>query len=67
MVDEKMKVVPKELADLIPTNLTAPQTLDWLNKAEAKGLFGSQVKEIGKPMNHSTEKHQKYLVKNYHH
>jgi predicted nuclease with TOPRIM domain len=58
MVETKLNDVPKEMHDLIPTNLSAEQTLDWLNKAEAKGLFGtgkSDVKEIGKPSNKSNE------------
>lgn len=59
MVETKLTAVPKELHDLVPTNLTSEQTLDWLNKAESKGLFGKKEespKEIGKPSNHSTDK-----------
>ncbi|UTV34870.1 hypothetical protein [Bacillus altitudinis] len=58
MVETKLNDVPKEMHDLIPTNLSAEQTLDWLNKAESKGLFGSgkpDVKEVGKPSNKSNE------------
>ncbi|MGE7976609.1 hypothetical protein ACQKOK_27870 [Bacillus cereus] len=56
MVETKLKAVPEEMKDLIPANLTAEATLDWLNKAESKGLFGkAEVKEIGKPSNKSTE------------
>lgn len=52
MVESKLKSVPEEMHDIIPTNLSAEQTLDWLTKAESKGLFGKpEVKEIGKPSN----------------
>lgn len=57
MVDTKLEAIPKEMVDLVPTNLTVEQTLDWLNKAESKGLFGAkqEPKEIGKPSNKSNE------------
>lgn len=57
MVESKLQAVPKEMHDLVPTNLTPEATLDWLNKAEAKGLFGKapEVKEVGKPSNKSNE------------
>ena len=56
MVESKLESIPQEMHDLIPTNLTAEQTLAWLNKAESKGLFGKpEVKEIGKPSNKSTD------------
>ncbi|MDA2738384.1 hypothetical protein PDQ75_24835 [Bacillus cereus group sp. Bc015] len=56
MVETKLQSVPKEMQDLVPSNLSAEATLDWLNKAESKGLFGKQeVKEIGKPSNKSNE------------
>ena len=56
MVATKMDKVPAEYLDLIPTNMDIKQKLDWLNKAEAKGLFNKEVVtnpnvEIGKPMN----------------
>lgn len=52
MVDSKLEAIPKEMQDLVPTNLTVEQTLDWLNKAESKGLFGKKEPlEIGKPSN----------------
>jgi len=58
MVDTKLESIPKEMHDLVPTNLTPEAKLDWLNKAESKGLFGSlkqEPKEIGKPSNKSNE------------
>lgn len=56
MVETKLQAVPKEMHDLVPANLTAEATLEWLNKAESKGLFGTpEVKDIGKPSNKSNE------------
>lgn len=58
MVESKLETVPKDMVDLIPTNLTVEAKLDWLNKAESKGLFGKatpEPKEIGKPSNKSNE------------
>ncbi|MGF9741589.1 hypothetical protein ABEX38_29920 [Priestia megaterium] len=52
MVEQKLTAVPEEMKDLIPSNLTPEATLEWLSKAEAKGLFGkAEVKEIGEPSN----------------
>jgi hypothetical protein len=57
MVETKLKAVPQEFHELVPENLTAEQTLDWLNKAEGKGLFKApEPQEIGKPFNHSNDK-----------
>lgn len=57
MVETKLNTVPAEFHELIPSNLTAEQTLDWLNKAETKGLFkANEPQEIGKPFNHSNDK-----------
>lgn len=54
MIDEKMKKVPQEFAELVPSNMTITQQLDWLVKAESKNLFNTSKKnldvEIGKPM-----------------
>lgn len=56
MVESKLKTVPEEMHDLVPANLGAEATLEWLSKAESKGLFGKpEVKEIGKPSNKSNE------------
>lgn len=56
MIETKMEQVPAEFKDLIPDNLDLKQKLNWLEKAEAKGLFEKKEKikpnvEIGKPMN----------------
>lgn len=56
MVESKLKSIPEDMHDLIPSNLSAEQTLSWLDKAESKGLFGKpEPKEIGKPSNKSTD------------
>lgn len=39
LVETKLKNVPDEFKDLVPDNLSAEAKLDWLNKAEEKGLF----------------------------
>lgn len=56
MVETKLEQVPADFKDLIPDNLDLKQKLNWLDKAEAKGLFTKEKKEkpnveIGKPMN----------------
>lgn len=56
LIDTKLKDVPEDFKELIPDNLTLKQKLNWLEKAEAKGLFNKEEKkkpnvEIGKPMN----------------
>jgi ribonucleoside-triphosphate reductase len=58
MVESKLESIPEEMRDLVPTNLAPEAKLDWLTKAETKGLFGSlkqEAKEIGKPSNKSNE------------
>ncbi|MDR7207589.1 hypothetical protein [Priestia megaterium] len=56
MVETKLKSIPEDMVDLIPANLSAEQTLAWLDKAESKGLFGKpEPKEVGKPSNKSNE------------
>ena len=39
LVETKLKNVPEEFKDLVPEHLSAEAKLDWLNKAEEKGLF----------------------------
>lgn len=56
LIETKLKEVPEDFKELIPDNLTLKQKLNWLEKAEAKGLFIKEEKkkpnvEIGKPMN----------------
>ena len=56
LVETKLEQIPEEYKVLIPDNLDLTQKLNWLEKAEAKGLFNKEEKkkpnvEIGKPMN----------------
>lgn len=56
LVETKLEQIPEEYRELIPDNLDLTQKLNWLDKAEAKGLFNKVEKkkpnvEIGKPMN----------------
>ncbi len=56
MVTQKTESIPEEMRDLIPEGLTAQQKLDWINKAEEKGLFKKQSNvTVGQPLNHSSE------------
>lgn len=48
MVDQKIESIGKDFADLIPEGMTPESKLEWINKAEAKGLFGKkEAAEIG--------------------
>jgi hypothetical protein len=49
MVKAKLLQVPEEYKELIPENLSKKEKLEWLSKAEEKGLFGK--KTIGGPTN----------------
>lgn len=53
LIDTKMQTIPEEYHNLIPDgNLISK--LDWMNKAEASGLFSAKKNpnvEIGKPLN----------------
>lgn len=56
LIETKMEHIPAEFKELIPDNLDLKQKLNWLEKAEVKGLFTKEEKkkpnvEIGKPMN----------------
>lgn len=52
LVETKLAGIPEEMHDLIPVNLTVSEKLDWISKAEAKGLFKAKsTVEIGKPTN----------------
>ena len=60
MVETKLSSIDKEYHDLIPANLSPEATLDWLNKAEAKGLFGKkEPKDIGTSKNNKDGKADK--------
>ncbi|AND39612.1 hypothetical protein [Cytobacillus oceanisediminis] len=45
LLESKLKGIPEEFHDLIPGNLTPEGKLDWINKAEEKGLFGKQPQQ----------------------
>ena len=58
IVDAKIKDIPKEYHMLIPEGSLVSR-LDWINKAEASGLFKKQANpevEIGKPLNLGNKK-----------
>lgn len=61
IVESKMKNVPEQFKELIPTNMSLTEKLGWLEKAETTGLFVTKEKtnpqvEIGKPMNMESPK-----------
>ena len=60
LVDEKVKKIPEDLQDLIPSNMTLTQKLEWITKAESKNMFKDKKSvddlEIGKPIGASPEK-----------
>jgi DNA repair exonuclease SbcCD ATPase subunit len=54
LIETKLSTIPEDFHDLIPGNLTPEQKLDWINKAETKGLFGKrEQKPIGESSNPS--------------
>lgn len=54
LLETKLTAIPEDFRDLIPGNLTPEQKLDWINKAEAKGLFSKkEQKPIGESSNPS--------------
>lgn len=51
LLETKLEGIPEELHDLIPEHLTPEGKLDWINKAESKGIFG---KKTQKPVGETT-------------
>ncbi|MBT2682653.1 hypothetical protein [Bacillus sp. ISL-37] len=45
LLTTKLEGISEDFHDLIPENLTPEGKLDWINKAEAKGLFGKQAQQ----------------------
>jgi len=45
MLNTKLETIPEEYHDLIPDNLNPEQKLDWISKAETKGLFKDTTQE----------------------
>lgn len=56
MLETKLESIPEEFHDLIPEHLSPEQKLDWISKAEAKGLFKDNSQE---PVGGSTNPAQK--------
>lgn len=56
MLETKLESIPEEYHDLIPENLSPEQKLDWISKAETKGLFKDSSQE---PVGGSTNPAQK--------
>lgn len=54
LLDSKLEAIPEELRDLIPSNFTVEQKLEWIATAEKKGLFAKkQQQQIGGDTNAS--------------
>lgn len=56
MLEAKLATIPEELHDLIPENLTPEAKLAWIEKASAKGVFGTKKADepVGGPSNPRT-------------
>ncbi|WP_214796588.1 MULTISPECIES: hypothetical protein [unclassified Exiguobacterium] len=46
MVESKLSTIPEDYHDLIPSNLTPEAKLDWISKAEAKGILKAKTDEV---------------------
>lgn len=54
LLDAKLESVPEDFRDLIPSNFTVEQKLEWIANAEKKGLFAKkQQQQIGGDTNAS--------------
>lgn len=64
LIESKLSKIPEEYHDLIPGNLEVDQKLDWIMKAEEKGLFSSALNvgtlKIGEPTNPKQKKSVDY-------
>lgn len=55
MLEAKLESIPEEMRELIPENLTPEAKLAWIEKAQAKGLFGTaNAKKPDEPVGGST-------------
>ena len=55
LLETRIAAVPEAMRELIPDNLTAEAKLAWIDKAQAKGLFGAtEQKPIGGASNPPT-------------
>lgn len=43
LLETRLANIDEQFHDLIPSNLTSEQKLEWINKAEQKGLFGKKA------------------------
>jgi DNA repair exonuclease SbcCD ATPase subunit len=53
LLTAKLEGIDETYHDLIPDNLSVEQKLDWINKAEQKGLFKKEQQPIGEGTNPS--------------
>jgi len=54
LLSSKLEAIPEEMRDLIPSNFTVEQKLEWLATAEKKGLFAKKhQQQIGGDTNTS--------------
>jgi hypothetical protein len=52
LLETRLKGIPEDFHDLIPGNLTPEAKLEWINKAETKGLFGKEAQQpVGEQTN----------------
>lgn len=52
LLETKLLSIPDKFHDLIPDNLTPEAKLEWISKAETKGLFGKEPQQpIGEQTN----------------
>lgn len=56
LLDAKLQDIPEDFHDLIPSNLTPESKLEWISKAESKGLFGKAAQQpVGGQTNGSSQ------------
>ncbi|MBT2714732.1 hypothetical protein [Bacillus sp. ISL-57] len=54
LLETKLQAIPENFRDLIPENLTPELKLEWINKAETKGLFSKAPQQpVGEQTNGS--------------
>lgn len=62
LLEAKLEGVPEEFRDLIPSNLTPEEKLDWLTAAEKKGLFGARDSKRETPIGKATNPGQNQTI-----
>ncbi|MCK1985174.1 MULTISPECIES: hypothetical protein [Peribacillus] len=54
LLETKLQSIPEDYRDLIPENLTPESKLEWINRAETKGLFSKAPQQpVGEQTNGS--------------